>query len=78
MQLNWGATGKTEKQKNELIKKVLAHLNEVDFEIENDESDILGDAYEYLIGQRYFNRGLPTTWVLANSWGSRARFEANR
>ena len=43
--------GKTEKQKNELIKKVLAHLNEVDFEIENDESDILGDAYEYLIGQ---------------------------
>jgi len=43
--------GKTESAKNELIVKVLAHLNEVDFRLEDTESDVLGDAYEYLIGQ---------------------------
>ncbi len=43
--------GKTEKDKNELIVKVLSHLEEIDFELENAESDVLGDAYEYLIGQ---------------------------
>jgi type I restriction enzyme M protein len=42
--------GKTENAKNELIVKVLSNLNEVDFDLENSESDILGDAYEYLIG----------------------------
>jgi type I restriction enzyme M protein len=43
--------GRTEKDKNKLISKVLSHLNKIDFELENVESDILGDAYEYLIGQ---------------------------
>lgn len=43
--------GKTEEAKNELIVKVLTHLDEVDFDLENTESDILGDAYEYLIGK---------------------------
>jgi len=43
--------GKTETQKNDLICKVLYHLEKIDFEIENTESDILGDAYEYLIAQ---------------------------
>jgi len=43
--------GKTESAKNELIVKVLTHLNAIDFGIEDTESDILGDAYEYLIGQ---------------------------
>ncbi|MBU4487376.1 MAG: type I restriction-modification system subunit M [Candidatus Delongbacteria bacterium] len=43
--------GKTESAKNEIIVKVLTHLNEIDFELENSESDVLGDAYEYLIGQ---------------------------
>ena len=43
--------GKSEKQKNELITKVLEHLNKIDFEIENTEVDVLGDAYEYLIAQ---------------------------
>ena len=43
--------GRTEKAKNELIAKVLDHLNGIDFELENSESDVLGDAYEYLIGQ---------------------------
>ena len=43
--------GKTEKQKNELICKVLSHLDKIDFHIGNTELDILGDAYEYLISQ---------------------------
>ncbi len=43
--------GKSEKDKNELIVKVLAHLDEIDFDLANDDSDLLGDAYEYLIGQ---------------------------
>ncbi len=43
--------GKTENAKNELIVKVLAHLDEIDFRLEDTESDVLGDAYEYLIGQ---------------------------
>ncbi|MAO36535.1 MAG: restriction endonuclease subunit M, partial [Zunongwangia sp.] len=43
--------GRTVKAKNELIAKILAHLNQIDFQLENAESDVLGDAYEYLIGQ---------------------------
>lgn len=43
--------GKTEEAKNELIVKVLTHLDQVDFDLENTGSDVLGDAYEYLIGK---------------------------
>ncbi|WP_188050346.1 type I restriction-modification system subunit M [Flavobacterium sp. GP15] len=43
--------GKSESDKNELIVKVLNHLDEIDFDLENVDSDVLGDAYEYLIGQ---------------------------
>jgi len=43
--------GKTEKAKNELISKVLSHLDAIDFCLEDTEIDVLGDAYEYLIGQ---------------------------
>jgi len=43
--------GKTEKQKNELIAKVLGHLDKIDFRLEDIEADVLGDAYEYLIGK---------------------------
>lgn len=43
--------GKTESQKNELIAKVLAHLDKIDFRLADTEADVLGDAYEYLIGQ---------------------------
>lgn len=42
--------GKTVNQKNELISDVVKHLNEIDFKFEDLDSDILGDAYEYLIG----------------------------
>ena len=43
--------GKKDKDKNKIISTILILLNDIDFELDNDESDILGDAYEYLIGQ---------------------------
>ncbi len=51
--LDLGSTklGRTEKDKNSLIAKVLSHLDKIDFKLEDIEADVLGDAYEYLIGQ---------------------------
>ncbi len=43
--------GRTEKDKNALIAKILVHLDAIDFRLDDSESDVLGDAYEYLIGQ---------------------------
>lgn len=43
--------GRTEAAKNQIISKVLAHLDKIDFRLEDSKSDVLGDAYEYLIGQ---------------------------
>lgn len=43
--------GRTETAKNDLIVKVLVHLDAIDFELNKSDSDVLGDAYEYLIGQ---------------------------
>ena len=43
--------GKSEGEKNNLISRILKRLNKIDFELDKDESDILGDAYEYLISQ---------------------------
>jgi type I restriction enzyme M protein len=51
LDLSSSKLGKSENQKNELIVKVLAHLDEIDFRLEDTEADVLGDAYEYLIGQ---------------------------
>jgi type I restriction enzyme M protein len=43
--------GKTVEQKNKLISEVVKHLNDIDFRFDDLDSDILGDAYEYLIGK---------------------------
>jgi type I restriction enzyme M protein len=51
MDLTSNKLGRTEEAKNTLIARVLTHLDEIDFELENADSDVLGDAYEYLIGQ---------------------------
>jgi len=51
MDLNSTKLGNTAEQRNEVIAKVLSHLDKIDFQLENAEIDILGDAYEYLIGQ---------------------------
>lgn len=49
--LNSTKLGKTPDARNEVIAKVLAHLDKIDFKLEQTELDVLGDAYEYLIGQ---------------------------
>ena len=51
MDLNSTKLGKTVEQRNEVIAKVLAHLDKIDFQLEQSKIDVLGDAYEYLIGQ---------------------------
>jgi type I restriction enzyme M protein len=51
MDLTSSKLGRTEEAKNTLITKVLTHLDEIDFDLANSKSDVLGDAYEYLIGQ---------------------------
>lgn len=51
MDLNSTKLGKTAEARNAIIVKVLVHLDEIDFRLENTELDVLGDAYEYLIGQ---------------------------
>jgi type I restriction enzyme M protein len=51
MDLNSTKLGKTPEARNEVIAKVLAHLDKIDFKLQNTELDVLGDAYEYLIGQ---------------------------
>jgi type I restriction enzyme M protein len=51
MDLNSTKLGKTPETRNEIISKVLSHLDNIDFELQDLESDVLGDAYEYLIGQ---------------------------
>ena len=40
-----------EGEKNTLIAKVLAHLDKINFQLDHAKVDVLGDAYEYLIGQ---------------------------
>lgn len=51
MDLNSTKLGKTPDARNTIIAKVLTHLDKIDFKLENSELDVLGDAYEYLIGQ---------------------------
>ena len=51
MDLNSTKLGRTAEQRNEVISKVLSHLDKIDFQLEQSEIDVLGDAYEYLIGQ---------------------------
>ncbi|SFG22569.1 type I restriction enzyme M protein [Salegentibacter agarivorans] len=51
LDLNSTKLGKTPNSRNEIISKVLGHLNKIDFKLEQTELDVLGDAYEYLIGK---------------------------
>jgi type I restriction enzyme M protein len=51
MDLNSTKLGKTPEARNEIISKVLSHLDKIDFQLDHTELDVLGDAYEYLIGQ---------------------------
>ena len=49
--LNSTKLGNTADDRNKLINKVLIHLDEIDFDLSNSESDVLGDAYEYMIAK---------------------------
>ncbi|MCD7781375.1 MAG: type I restriction-modification system subunit M [Methanosphaera sp.] len=49
--------GATNQEKDKLISEILLEISEIDFELDNDNSDILGDAYEYLISQFASNAG---------------------
>lgn len=52
MDLNSSKLGKTPEARNTIIAKVLTHLDKIDFMLSDiNQVDILGDAYEYLIGQ---------------------------
>lgn len=41
--------GKTPDKRNEVIVEILTKLNEIDFQLQDVDADVLGDAYEYLI-----------------------------
>lgn len=43
--------GRSPDARNTLIAKILKHLDDIDFGLEQADSDLLGDAYEYLIAQ---------------------------
>jgi type I restriction enzyme M protein len=57
MDLNSTKLGKTPEARNGIIAKVLSHLDKIDFKLQDSKVDILGDAYEYLIGQFASNAG---------------------
>ena len=43
--------GRTAETKNDTIARILITLAEIDFRLDEADGDILGDAYEYLIGE---------------------------
>lgn len=43
--------GRTVGARNEVIVKILNHLDKIDFKLDDIEADVLGDAYEYLIAK---------------------------
>ena len=51
LDLNSTKLGKTVSARAELLSKILKHLNKIDFKLNDSQIDVLGDAYEYLIGQ---------------------------
>jgi len=51
LDLNAPRLGRTVSARNELIGRILLHLDKIDFKLHDSKIDVLGDAYEYLIGQ---------------------------
>ena len=50
MDLNSSRLGKGEAERTKLIEKIMLKINDIDFHHGEAEIDVLGDAYEYLIG----------------------------
>lgn len=57
MDLKSTKLGKDVKSRGSLIAKVMGNIASIDFKFGDSEIDILGDAYEYLIGQFAANAG---------------------
>ncbi len=51
LDLNSTKLGRTPGARNALIARILLHLDQIDFGLAQADSDVLGDAYEYLIAQ---------------------------
>ena len=51
MDLQSTKLGRSVSARNELISTILTHLNGIDFKLGDSKADVLGDAYEYLIGK---------------------------
>ena len=51
LDLNSTKIGRTVGARNEVIVKILNHLDKIDFKLDDIEADVLGDAYEYLIAK---------------------------
>lgn len=51
LDLNSTKIGRTVGARNEIIVKILTHLDKIDFRLDEIDSDVLGDAYEYLIAK---------------------------
>jgi type I restriction enzyme M protein len=51
MDLNSSRLGRGEKERTALISKIILKINDIDFMHDDAEIDVLGDAYEYMIGQ---------------------------
>lgn len=51
MQLDSTRLGHTVKDRSVVMSKIIASLDEINFSVEDTKIDILGNAYEYLIGQ---------------------------
>lgn len=49
--------GKSVEDKNKMISEVVKHLDDINFNFDDTEMDILGNAYEYLIGEFASNAG---------------------
>ncbi|MCM1307239.1 MAG: type I restriction-modification system subunit M [Butyrivibrio sp.] len=51
MQLDSTRLGHTVKDRSAVMSKIIASLDEINFGVEDTKIDVLGNAYEYLIGQ---------------------------
>jgi type I restriction enzyme M protein len=51
MDLQSSKLGKNPEAKNDVISRVLSKLAQIDFRLKDANADLLGDAYEYLIGE---------------------------
>lgn len=57
MDLKSSKLGRDVKSRSKVMAKAVLGINQLSFEIENSEIDVLGDAYEYLIGMFAQNAG---------------------